>query len=826
MNNLRSHCRAGLLCLLAWLLLLPMPARATAVRFTLGDWTGSATAGRKILVRMINSPTPTGAAITVSDRRMLTTGSDGTVTTNLVAGYYLCTIQAPPDKTEFRIRVVDTNITVEASSLMIASYDSVASGAFAWSVSASDARYAFKGETGGTNSVDTNTVAIISTNAAQGVVSTNTTAVLDAVTSSLLTTSNALFVLLTNGTLSTFFGTIMAGGTNSGSIGLVTGSGNHTNYLVAPGIGTNLTIILPTNTPASGQLLAFAHTTNGLQSYWTNASSADAIASSSGSGTNTVLLTPSISDPEISWPAAGGNVFTAASLVEGADETLAFGLYNADNDAITNAITLHGNGDVDISGRLRSVNGSVGSVGQVVVSSGWTDAPMANTPETNDLLWAYDYDTKRTTDTIASGDPRGLMFDADRSSLVGGRFNVGQGTGGMSGTYLPMLAPQYGISWGWSQLARGTTNSSPGDSIKGTAQIGYNSFSGGMFDATFGYRNAALGAACLVAGAKNIAGSSLASTNYVLITSHNTNNNYVTVSGNRTNEFPAGAWVLITQTQGSGDDSACVRSVTNSVYSTETTIYLSGLLAEGYNAKTNSWIVNVTEPNNGYAVAVGQGNRSLGAGSFSAGHSNLVTSSAGAAIGQLNSLAGTANFAAGTSNRVTGAFADCMLLGNGNTAARSSAVAVGLQASSARYGGFSHAAGMFGTQGDAQFHRSIARLSHTHATTAWTNLWLNGTSERFTLVDGAICALEIRIIGTDASLTNVADFSINATARRSGSTIAVLYSNVATNLATIPNTGARLTANSTSASVDVEVASTNSYAMRWVSSIQSTEVRQ
>lgn len=130
-------------------LLSALAVSAADVVFNLRDLTSGAVANRKVLIApsWLNPSNAIGAL----DKWMYRSDTNGSFTiTNMVPGIYNCEIQSPPARTPFSILVVDTNATLAAHDLLIVATNRTESpDSYAWSTTASDARYAMAGEGGG-----------------------------------------------------------------------------------------------------------------------------------------------------------------------------------------------------------------------------------------------------------------------------------------------------------------------------------------------------------------------------------------------------------------------------------------------------------------------------------------------------------------------------------------------------------------------------------------------------------------------------------------------------------------------------------------------------
>lgn len=123
---------------------------AANVTFNLADFTSGPITNKTVRVIPVVQPSVSGTNIITGDRRQFTTPrTSGTYTlTNVLAGSYRCELDGPFQMTTWFITVA-TNATgtVSASSITSASTN-ITTGIYAWSTTASDARYARAGTAG------------------------------------------------------------------------------------------------------------------------------------------------------------------------------------------------------------------------------------------------------------------------------------------------------------------------------------------------------------------------------------------------------------------------------------------------------------------------------------------------------------------------------------------------------------------------------------------------------------------------------------------------------------------------------------------------------
>ena len=129
--------------LLAAFQLLSFSAFPATVTFPLYRWNSDAATNRSVMLTPL-ALYPGPNQVAAYDRGRYTSDTNGTFTvSNMMAGSYQVEIQAPPDATRFWITVPATNATLYASDLVVVPTNSTISpNSLAYSITASDARYA------------------------------------------------------------------------------------------------------------------------------------------------------------------------------------------------------------------------------------------------------------------------------------------------------------------------------------------------------------------------------------------------------------------------------------------------------------------------------------------------------------------------------------------------------------------------------------------------------------------------------------------------------------------------------------------------------------
>lgn len=139
----------------------------------------------------------------------------------------------------------------------------------------------------------------------------------------------------------------------------------------------------------------------------------------------------------------------------------------------------------------------------------------------------------------------------------------------------------------------------------------------------------------------------------------------------------------------------------------------------------------------------------------------------------------------------------------------------------------SRANGKFAANGDAQMSLYVVRRSVTHSTTAWFELYLNGSSERIGVDQDRALVFKAWIIGTTTGNGKTFGFEINGVIKNDAGTTSML----ATNTTTIYDTDdtsfdARASADNTNDALLIEVSDSDgaSDVVRWVATVLVTEV--
>jgi len=123
--------------------LVSLSASPATITFHLQKFTQAAATNRATLITPL-SITPPAGQLALYDRALYLSDTNGAFTvTNMLPGAYRCVVQSPPDRTEFWITVPATNATLYAADLLVVPTNSTAGpDSLAYSITASDARYA------------------------------------------------------------------------------------------------------------------------------------------------------------------------------------------------------------------------------------------------------------------------------------------------------------------------------------------------------------------------------------------------------------------------------------------------------------------------------------------------------------------------------------------------------------------------------------------------------------------------------------------------------------------------------------------------------------
>jgi hypothetical protein len=225
-------------------------------------------------------------------------------------------------------------------------------------------------------------------------------------------------------------------------------------------------------------------------------------------------------------------------------------------------------------------------------------------------------------------------------------------------------------------------------------------------------------------------------------------------------------------------------------------------------------------------VAGGRWNTASGDYSFIGGGKYHAATTYGTVSGGFqNSANGTAgtigggrwNTASGTYSAIGG--------GRENTASGVySNISGGFSASATHYGERAQASGKFTYSGDAQRMSLVARRTTTDATPG-QELFLDGSSARLTIPAATAWNFNVRVVAYAAAST-VAGWNIRGVIKNNTATVSLVGSNASENWkdSALLSANASVVADDTNKTLSVQVAGIASTTIRWVASIEITQV--
>jgi hypothetical protein len=231
------------------------------------------------------------------------------------------------------------------------------------------------------------------------------------------------------------------------------------------------------------------------------------------------------------------------------------------------------------------------------------------------------------------------------------------------------------------------------------------------------------------------------------------------------------------------------------------------------------------------SIAIGQ-SRAGSSGSTAIGIDNNSTSygplgTASTAIGALNKATGVGSIALGRTNSADGS--GTLVFGQDSTASQAYSVAGGSQALADIIGKSAHSAGRFSSQGDAQRGAFVLRSDTTDATAEalTSNNSTAGTTNQLGLPNNSAYAFSGTIVAREQASagTDCAAWEIKGLIRREGSAgTTVLVNSATTVLDNTPAWGMALTADTTNGGLAVTVTGAAATNIRWVATINTSEV--
>jgi len=184
-----------------------------------------------------------------------------------------------------------------------------------------------------------------------------------------------------------------------------------------------------------------------------------------------------------------------------------------------------------------------------------------------------------------------------------------------------------------------------------------------------------------------------------------------------------------------------------------------------------------------------------------------IASSDGATVG-----GGSGNAASGTSAMVGGGFENAAI---GDYAT----IPGGYQAGAAHYGQLAYASGMFANPGDAQF--SLYVLRNTTNSSAWTPLYLDGSSAQITISPGRTVAFEILVAARNDGIHS-AGYRFQGVVENTGGGAVLLSATGVTIYEDVGIWDARVIASGSN--LVVEVLGSVATTVRWVAVVRTAEV--
>ena len=197
--------------------------------------------------------------------------------------------------------------------------------------------------------------------------------------------------------------------------------------------------------------------------------------------------------------------------------------------------------------------------------------------------------------------------------------------------------------------------------------------------------------------------------------------------------------------------------------------------------------------------------------------------------GGYNTSSGTYAFSSGQSSIAAGAYSTVIGRGSKTTANATYAVASGYQSFASIVGQKVHSAGRFSSDGDAQTGTFVLRSDTTDATpeALTTDNSAAGTTDQIILPNNSAFAFHGTIVARQQASggTACAAWKVEGLIRREGSAGATVLVNSATTiLDNTPAWGMALSADTTNGGLKIEVTGAASTNIRWVATINTSEV--
>jgi hypothetical protein len=241
------------------------------------------------------------------------------------------------------------------------------------------------------------------------------------------------------------------------------------------------------------------------------------------------------------------------------------------------------------------------------------------------------------------------------------------------------------------------------------------------------------------------------------------------------------------------------------------------------------------------AARVASGTRS-----FCAGYNNLATGTFAACLGSSNSASGAGTGAAAVGVSCNASGQDSVAVGYSSTASGGRSLAIGSNSladgdrstaqgynSTTRglYGALSYASGVFSSQGDAQTVRFVHRTTTTNATPTALSADASAPTAATAIVlpNNSAYAFEAIVVGKVATFGDRASFKVTGMVSRGANAAATVIDGTVTVTALAQVGGASAwavtaTANTTLGSLSINATGVAATTIKWVASIQTTEL--
>ena len=244
---------------------------------------------------------------------------------------------------------------------------------------------------------------------------------------------------------------------------------------------------------------------------------------------------------------------------------------------------------------------------------------------------------------------------------------------------------------------------------------------------------------------------------------------------------------------------------------------------------------------NGDSIALGYSTLSSGFGGFAAGYDTTASGAYAISIGRFSSSSNTGSVALGDTAVASGIRAFSVgyaptasgdysvAIGSQPVATEAYSVSIGKQTVSNITGKYAYSAGRFGSNGDAQTGTFVLRSDTTDATpeALTTDNSAAGTTDQIILPNNSAYAFHGTIVARQQASagTACAAWKIEGLIRREGSAgTTVLVNSATTVLDNTPAWGMALSADTTNGGLEIEVTGAAATNIRWVATINTSEV--